>query len=471
MASYDLIVIGSGPGGYVCAIRAAQLGMRTAVVEKRATFGGTCLNIGCIPSKAMLNASELYDEASHKFAEMGIKVGTPAVDLVAMLKYKQQAVDVNVKGVDYLFRKNKIDAFHGAARITAPGKVEVTNADGKVQSTPQVLETKAIVIATGSDVARLNGIEIDEKRVVSSTGALELPAVPKKLLIVGAGIIGLELGSVWRRLGADVTIVEFLDHILPGIDAEVGKQFHRIVQKQGIAVRLSSRVAAVDTSGKMLKVKVEPAAGGASETIEADIVLVAIGRAPYTDGLGLETVDVKKDNRGRVLVDSRYRTNVEGIYAIGDVIAGPMLAHKAEDEGVAVAEILAGQAGHVNYDVIPNVVYTFPEIACVGKSEEELKAAGIAYKVGKFPFTANARARINLTAEGFVKILADAKTDRVLGVHIIGPDAGNMIGEAAVAMEFGASAEDIARTCHAHPTLSEAIKESALAVAKRAINF
>ena len=472
MASYDLIVIGSGPGGYVCAIRAAQLGLKTAVVEKRATFGGTCLNIGCIPSKAMLNASELYDEASHKFAEMGIKVGTPAVDLTAMLKYKQQAVDVNVKGVDYLFRKNKIEAFHGAARITAPGKVEVTNADGKTQSTRQVLETKAMVIATGSDVARLNGIDIDEKRIVSSTGALELPGVPKKLLIVGAGIIGLELGSVWRRLGAEVTIVEVLDHILPGIDAEVGKQFHRIVQKQGIAVRLSSKVAAIDTSGKMLKVKVDPAGGGgAAEMLEADIVLVAIGRAPYTDGLGLETVGVKKDNRGRVLVDAQYRTNVDGIYAIGDVIAGPMLAHKAEDEGVAIAEILAGQAGHVNYDVIPNVVYTYPEIACVGKSEEELKAAGIAYKVGKFPFTANARARINLTAEGFVKILADAKTDRVLGVHIIGPDAGNMIGEAAVAMEFGASSEDIARTCHAHPTLSEAIKESALAVAKRAINF
>ena len=465
---YDLIVIGSGPGGYVCAIRAAQLGMKTAVVEKRATFGGTCLNIGCIPSKAMLNASELYDEASHKFAEMGIKVGNPAVDLAAMLKYKQQAVDVNVKGVDYLFRKNKIEALHGAARITAPGKVEVKNADGKAR----VLEAKAIVIATGSDVARLNGIDIDEKRIVSSTGALELATVPKKLLIVGAGIIGLELGSVWRRLGAEVTIVEFLDQILPGIDIEVGKQFHRIVQKQGIAVRLSSKVVAVDASGKTLKVKVEPATGGgAAEMLEADIVLIAIGRAPYTDGLGLDTVGVKKDNRGRVVVDSRYRTNVEGIYAIGDVIAGPMLAHKAEDEGIAVAEILAGQAGHMNYDVIPNVVYTFPEIACVGKSEEELKAAGIAYNVGKFPFSANARARINLTAEGFVKILADAKTDRVLGVHIIGPDAGNMIGEAAVAMEFGASSEDIARTCHAHPTLSEAIKESALAVAKRAINF
>jgi dihydrolipoyl dehydrogenase len=465
---YDLIVIGSGPGGYVCAIRAAQLGMKTAVVEKRATFGGTCLNIGCIPSKAMLNASELYQEAAHKFDKMGIKVGTPAVDLATMLNYKQEAVDGNVKGVDYLFKKNKIETFHGAARLAAPGKVEVRNADGQAQ----LLETKNVVIATGSDAARLNGIDFDEKRIVSSTGALDLPAVPKKLLIVGAGIIGLELGSVWRRLGAEVTIVEFLDHILPGIDAELAKQFHRILQKQGIAVRLSSKVAGVDASGTTLKVKVEPAAGGgAADTLDADVVLVAIGRVPYTDGLGLEALGVKKDNRGRILIDPHFRTNVEGVYAIGDVIAGPMLAHKAEDEGVAVAEILAGQAGHVNYEVIPNVVYTSPEIACVGKSEEELKAAGIAYTVGKFPFTANARARVNLTTEGFVKILADAKTDRVLGVHILGADAGNMIGEAAVAMEFGASSEDIARTCHAHPTLSEAIKESALAVAKRAINF
>ena len=464
---YDLIIIGSGPGGYVCAIRAAQLGMKTAVVEKWATFGGTCLNIGCIPSKAMLNASELYEEAAHKFAEMGIKVGTPAIDLAAMLKYKQGAVDSNVKGVDYLFRKNKIETFHGTGRITAPGKVEVKNADGKAQ----VLETKNVVIATGSDVARLNGIDFDEKRIVSSTGALELPAVPKKLLIVGAGIIGLELGSVWRRLGAEVTIVEFLDHILPGIDSEVAKQFHRILQKQGIAVRLSSKVSSVDGSGKVLKVKVEPVSGGAAETLDADVVLVAIGRVPYTEGLGLEALGVKKDNRGRIVVDPHYRTNVEGIYAIGDVIAGPMLAHKAEEEGVAVAEILAGEAGHVNYDVIPNVVYTYPEIASVGKTEEELKAAGIAYNVGKFPFAANPRARVNLTTEGFVKILADAKTDRVLGVHILGPDAGNMIGEAAVAMEFGASSEDIARTCAAHPTLPEAIKEAALAVDKRAINF
>jgi dihydrolipoamide dehydrogenase len=464
---YDLIVIGSGPGGYVCAIRAAQLGMKTAVVEKWATFGGTCLNIGCIPSKAMLNASELYEEAEHKFAEMGIKVGTPAIDLAAMLKYKQGAVDGNVKGVDYLFKKNKIETFHGTGRITARGKVEVKNADGKAQ----VLETKNIVIATGSDAARLNGIDFDEKRIVSSTGALELPAVPKKLLIVGAGIIGLELGSVWRRLGAEVTIVEFLDHILSGIDTEIAKQFHRILQKQGIAVRLSSKVIDVDSSGKVLKVKVEPVAGGAAETLEADVVLVAIGRVPYTEGLGLEALGVKKDNRGRILVDPHYRTNVDGVHAIGDVIAGPMLAHKAEEEGVAVAEILAGQAGHVNYDVIPNVVYTYPEIASVGKTEEELKAAGTAYNVGKFPFTANPRAKVNLTTEGFVKILADAKTDRVLGVHILGPDAGNMIGEAAIAMEFGASSEDIARTCHAHPTLSEAIKEAALAVAKRAINF
>jgi dihydrolipoamide dehydrogenase len=465
---YDLIVIGSGPGGYVCAIRAAQLGMKTAVIEKWATFGGTCLNIGCIPSKAMLNASELYEEAEHKFAGMGIKVGTPAIDLAAMLKYKQGTVDSNVKGVDYLFKKNKIETFHGAGRIAGRGTVEVKNADGKAQ----VLETKNIVIATGSDAARLNGIDFDEKRIVSSTGALELPAVPNKLLIVGAGIIGLELGSVWRRLGAEVTIVEFLDHILPGIDSEVAKQFHRILQKQGIAVRLSSKVAGIDSSGKVLKVKVEPAAGGgAAETLDADVVLVAIGRVPYTEGLGLEALGVKKDNRGRILVDPHFRSNVEGVYAIGDVIAGPMLAHKAEEEGVAVAEILAGQAGHVNYDVIPNVVYTYPEIASVGKTEEELKAAGIAYNVGKFPFTANPRAKVNLTTEGFVKILADAKTDRVLGVHILGPDAGNMIGEAAVAMEFGASSEDIARTCHAHPTLSEAIKEAALAVAKRAINF
>jgi dihydrolipoamide dehydrogenase len=467
MPSYDLIVIGSGPGGYFCAIRAAQLGLKTAVVEKRPTFGGTCLNVGCIPSKALLHASELYEEAGHSFAQMGIKVGKPAVELPALLKYKDQNVEANVNGVAFLFKKNKIETFRGAARIVAPGQVEVKGDDGKTQT----LETKNIVIASGSDVARLNGIDVDEKRIVSSTGALELPKVPQKLLVVGAGIIGLELGSVWRRLGAQVTVVEFLDHILPGIDGEVGRQFQRMLQKQGVAFKLSSKVTAIDKSGKTLKVTVEPAAGGASETLEADVVLVAIGRVPFSEGLGLEALGVKRDNRGRVMIDEHFRTNVAGIYAIGDVVAGPMLAHKAEDEGVAAAEIIAGQAGHVNYEVIPNVVYTFPQIASVGKTEEELKAAGIAYQVGKFPFTANARARANLATEGFVKILADAKTDRVLGVHILGADAEALIAEAAIAMEFGASSEDIARTCHAHPTLSEAVREAALAVSKRAIDM
>jgi dihydrolipoamide dehydrogenase len=465
--AYDLIVIGTGPGGYVCAIRAAQLGMKTAVVEKRATFGGTCLNVGCIPSKAMLHASELYEEAGHRFAEMGIRVGKPSVDLAAMRNYKDQNVESNVKGVAFLFKKNKIEAFHGSGRIIAPGKIEVKGEDGKTQT----LETKNIVIATGSDVAQLSGIEIDEKRIVSSTGALDLAKVPQRLVVVGAGIIGLELGSVWRRLGAEVTIVEYLDHILPGIDGEVARAFHRMQEKQGLVFKLSSKVVAVDASGNSLKVKVEPVAGGAAEPIEADTVLVAIGRLPYTDGLGLDAAGVRRDDRGRVIVDPRFESNVAGIYAIGDAIAGPMLAHKAEDEGVAVAELLAGQAGHVNYAVIPNIVYTFPQIASVGKTEEELNAEGIAYKVGKFPFAANARARANLATDGFVKVLADAKTDRVLGVHILGPDAETMIAEAAIAMEFGASSEDIARTCHAHPTLSEAVKEAALAVAKRAINM
>jgi dihydrolipoamide dehydrogenase len=467
MASYDVVVIGTGPGGYVCAIRAAQLGLKTAVVEKNATFGGTCLNVGCIPSKAMLHASELYEEAGENFGQMGIKVGKPSIELPALHKYRLQNVEANVKGVAFLFNKNKIDAFCGTGRIVAPGQVEVKDASGKTQ----IVETENIVIATGSDVARLPGIAIDEKRVVSSTGALELAKVPEKLVVVGAGIIGLELGSVWRRLGAQVTVVEFLDHIVPGVDGEVARQFNRMLQKQGLTFKLSSKVSGVDASGKTLKVKVEPAAGGAAEMLEADVVLVAIGRVPFTEGLGLEGVGVKKDNRGRVVVDAHLRTNVPGIYAIGDVVAGPMLAHKGEEEGVAAAETIAGQAGHVNYDVIPNVVYTAPEIAAVGKTEEELKAAGVAYAVGKFPFSANARARANLATEGFVKILADAKTDRVLGVHILGPDAETMIAEAAIAMEFGASSEDIARTCHAHPTLSEAMKEAALAVLKRAINF
>ena len=465
--AYDLIVIGTGPGGYVCAIRAAQLGLKTAVVEKRATFGGTCLNIGCIPSKALLHASELFEEAGHSFARMGIGVGTPKLDLKGMMAFKDQGVDGNVKGVEFLLKKNKIDTFIGAGRIVAAGKVEVKGADGKTQT----LEAKSIVIATGSDVARLKGIDIDEKRIVSSTGALSLPQVPEHLLVVGAGVIGLELGSVWRRLGAKVTVVEFMDGVLPGMDGEVRRQAQRLFEKQGMTFKLSSKVTAVDTSGKKLKATIEPAKGGAAELIEADVVLVSIGRVPYTDGLGLKEAGVKLDERGRVAVDHYYATNVPGIWAIGDVIAGPMLAHKAEDEGVAVAEILVGQAGQVNYDVIPNVVYTYPEIATVGKSEEELKAAGVAYNVGKFPFTANGRAKVNMTTDGFVKILADAKTDRVLGVQLVCADAGNMIAEAAIAMEFGASAEDIARTCHAHPTLPEAVKEAAMAVAKRSIHM
>ena len=465
--SYDLVVIGTGPGGYVCAIRAAQLGLKTAVVEKDKTFGGTCLNVGCIPSKALLYASHLFEETEHDFDKMGIKVPAPKLDLAQMMKFKQEGVEGNVKGVDFLFKKNKVAAFIGKGKIVAPGKVEVSTGNGKMET----IETKAIVIATGSDVTRLPGIEIDEKRVVSSTGALSLSKVPDRLLVVGAGVIGLELGSVWRRLGAKVEVVEFLDRILPGMDGEIARSFQRILEKQGIKFRLASKVTGIDQKGKTLKISVEPAGSGKGETLEADIALVSIGRVPYTDGLGLGDVGVKLDNRKRVIVDEQFRTNVDGIYAIGDVIAGPMLAHKAEDEGIAAAEIIAGKAGLVNHDAIPNVIYTFPEVASVGKTEEELKAAGIAYKIGKFPFTANGRAKVNKTTEGFVKILADEATDRVLGIHIIGADAGTMIAEATLALEFGASSEDIARTCHAHPTLSEAVKEAALAVDKRAIHL
>src|SRR3974390_333497 len=467
MATYDVVFIGTGPGGYVCAIRAAELGMKVAVVEKNATLGGTCLNVGCMPSKALLHASEMFEEAAHSFAKMGVSVPAPKLDLPAMMNFKQQGIDGNVKGVEFLMKKNKIDVIHGKGRILSAGKVEVTGADGKAQT----VETKNIGIATGSDIARLKGIEIDEKRIVSSTGALSLDRVPGKLLIVGAGVIGLELGSVWHRLGAEVTVVEFLDRILPGMDGEIARQFQGLLEKQGFKFRLGAKVTGVDTSGKTLVAKIESASGGAQETLEADVVLVCIGRVPYTEGLGLQEAGVGVDNRGRVQIDPHFSTNVKGIYAIGDVVAGPMLAHKAEDEGVAVAEIIAGQAGHVNYDVIPNVVYTAPEIASVGKTEEELQAAGIAYRSGKFPFTANGRAKVNHQTDGFVKILADAATDRVLGVHIVGADAGNMIAEAAGAMEFGAAAEDIARTCHAHPTLSEAVKEAAMAVDKWAISM
>jgi dihydrolipoamide dehydrogenase len=466
MATYDLVVIGTGPGGYVCAVRASQLGMKVAVVEKNATLGGTCLNVGCMPSKALLHASEMFEEAAHSFAKMGVSVSTPKLELPAMMNFKQQGIDGNVKGVEFLMKKNKIDVLKGTGKILGTGKVEVS-ADGK----SQVIETKNIVIATGSDIARLKGIEIDERRIVSSTGALSLDKVPGKLLIVGAGVIGLELGSVWRRLGAEVTVVEFLDRILPGMDGEVAKQFQRMLEKQGMTFKLGAKVTGVDTSGKKLKAQIEPAAGGAAESIEADVILVAIGRVAYTEALGLKEAGVELDERGRVKIDHHFSSNVKGVYAIGDVVAGPMLAHKAEDEGVACAEILAGQAGHVNYDVIPGVVYTTPEVAAVGKTEEELKAAGIAYNVGKFPFTANGRSKVNQTTDGFVKILADAKTDRVLGVHMIGREVGEMIHEACVLMEFGGSAEDLARTCHAHPTRSEAVKEAAFAVAKRAIHM
>ncbi len=464
--SYDLVVIGSGPGGYVCAIRAAQLGLKTAIVGKRSSFGGTCLNIGCIPTKALLHASEMFEEAGHGMAALGVKIGKPTLDLKAMMKHKSETVDANVQGVAFLLKKNKVDTFIGTGAIAGAGKVSVTKADGKVET----IDTKNIVIATGSESAPLPGVTIDEKTVVTSTGALELTEVPQKLLVVGAGVIGLELGSVWRRLGAEVTVVEYLDRILPGMDDEVAKQAQRMFAKQGFKFELGMKVTKVDTDDLGAEVTIEPAKGGEAKKIETDIVLVAIGRRPYTDGLGLEAAGVQME-RGRVIIDDHFRSSVAGIYAIGDVVRGPMLAHKAEDEGVAVAEIIAGKAGHVNYDVIPGVVYTVPEIASLGKTEEDLKAAGIAYTVGKFPFTANGRARAMRATEGFVKILADAATDRVLGCHIVGRGAGDLIHEVAVLMEFGGSSEDLARTCHAHPTMSEAVKEAALGVEKRAIHI
>ncbi len=464
--AYDLTVIGTGPGGYVCAIRAAQLGLKVAVVEKNKTFGGTCLNIGCSPSKALLFASEKFAEAGQELAHFGVVTGKPKLDLVAMMKHKTDTVASNVNGVAFLLKKNKIDPFIGLGRITKPGVIEVTAADGAKQT----IETKAIVIATGSDSAPLPGIAIDEKQIVTSTGALELAHVPAKLLVVGAGVIGLEMGSVWRRLGSEVTVVEFLDRILPGIDNDVAKNAQRLLEKQGLKFVLGHKVAKVDKQKTGLKVSVEPSVGGKADVLDADVVLVAIGRRPYTEGLGLDTIGVELD-RGRVVIDEHFATNVPGIYAIGDVVRGPMLAHKAEDEGIAVAEILAGQHGHVNYNAIPNVIYTNPEIASVGASEEELQAKGIAYRAGKFPFSANGRARAMRAMDGFVKFLADATTDRILGVHVVGPFAGELIAEAAVLMEFSGSSEDLARTCHAHPTLSEAMREAALAVEKRAIHI
>ncbi|MGG9999039.1 dihydrolipoyl dehydrogenase [Pseudovibrio ascidiaceicola] len=466
--SYDLVVIGTGPGGYVCAIKAAQLGMKVAVVEKRKTHGGTCLNIGCIPSKALLHASEMFEEANHSFEALGIKTSKPKVDWKAMLAHKDKVIDGNVTGIDYLFKKNKIDVHTGTGRVLGAGRVEVKAEDGSTS----IVETKNIVIATGSDVMPLPGIEIDEKTIVSSTGALALDKVPNRMTVVGAGVIGLELGSVYARLGAEVTVVEFMDKILGPMDADVSKQFLRMLKKQGLKFKLSSKVTAVQKKGRALEVTVEPAAGeAAAAALDADVVLVAIGRRPYTEGLGLSEAGVELDERGRVKTDNHYKTNVDGIFAIGDVIAGPMLAHKAEDEGVAVAEMLSGQAGHVNYDVIPGVVYTSPEVASVGKTEEELKAAGIKFKSGKFPFSANGRAKATLHTDGFVKVLADAETDRVLGVHIVGVGAGEMIHEACVLMEFGGSSEDLGRTCHAHPTMSEAVKEAAMATFAKPIHM
>ncbi len=463
---FDLTIIGTGPGGYVCAIRAAQLGLKVAVVEKRSTHGGTCLNVGCIPSKALLHASESFEEAGHKFEKMGINGCKPKIDVKQMQAFKDEVVLGNTKGIDFLFKKNKVTSFVGTGKIVGKGVVEVAGEDGSVTK----LASKNIVIATGSSVANLPGVEIDEKQVVSSTGALELTKVPKHLVVVGAGVIGLELGSVWARLGAKVTVVEFLDRILPGMDSDIAKTFPRMLKKQGFEFKLGMKVSGVKTVKSGVTVTIEPAKGGEPQEIKADVVLVAIGRTPYTHGLGLEGVGVKMSQRGQVEIDDHFKTNVDGIYAIGDCVRGPMLAHKAEDEGIAVAEILAGQSGHVNYDVIPGVVYTMPEVASVGQVEETLKADGIDYVVGKFAFMGNGRAKANQTPDGFVKVIADAKTDKVLGVHILGAGAGEMIHEAVVLMEFSGSAEDLARTCHAHPTMSEAVKEAAMAVAKRAIH-
>ncbi len=462
--SYDLIVIGAGPGGYVAAIRAAQLGMKTACIDKRASLGGTCLNIGCIPSKALLESSHHYVEARDGFAKHGIKTGKVALDLKAMMARKTKIVEQLTQGIAFLFKKNKIDSIHGAARITGPGEVTV---DGK-----RKLTAKNILIATGSEVTPLQGVEVDEKRIVSSTGALELSEVPKTMVVIGAGVIGLELGSVWARLGAQVKVVEFLDRILPEMDGELAKMTQRVLTKQGLKFQLGAKVTGAKAGKSGVTLTVEAVKDSSkSEKMSADIVLLATGRRPYTDGLGLEGVGVKLDKRGFIEVDAKFQTGVAGLYAIGDAIPGPMLAHKAEEEGVAAVEIMAGQAGHVNYATVPGVVYTWPEVASVGRTEEQLKEAGIDYRAGKFPFSANSRARAAGDAEGFVKILADAKTDRVLGVHAIGPDAGTLIHEAVMAMEFGGSAEDIARAFHAHPTLNEAVKEAALAVAGRAIHM
>lgn len=457
-ASYDVVIIGGGPGGYNAAIRAGQLGLTAACVEMRETLGGTCLNVGCMPSKALLHASELYEMAGKEFAGLGIEV-TPKLNLAQMMAQKADSVTALTKGIEFLFKKNKVDWVRGRGRIAGAGKVEVTAADGTVST----LAAKNIVIATGSEPTPLPGVAFEDGKVVDSTGALSLPAVPKHLIVVGAGIIGLELGSVWRRLGAQVTVVEYLDRITPGMDSDLAKAFQRSLTKQGMAFRLGSKVTAAKSSKDGVELTVEPAAGGTAETLKGDVVLVAIGRRPYTEGLGLETVGVTPDKRG-FLDNDHFRTGADGVWVIGDVTHGPMLAHKAEEDSVAVIELIAGRAGHVDYNLVPSVVYTAPEVAWVGQTEDQLKAAGVAYKIGKFPFTANSRARINHETDGFAKVLADAATDRILGVHILGPQAGEMIGEACVAMAFGGSSEDIARICHPHPTRSEAVKQAAMGV-------
>ena len=460
---FDLIVIGGGPGGYYCAIRAAQLGLKAACVESRATLGGTCLNVGCIPSKALLHSSELVHETEANFAKMGIGVEGVSVDVPKMLAYKQTVIDSNTGGIEFLFKKNKVKWLKGFGKITGKGEVTV---DGESGGT---YKAKSIVIATGSDVAVPPFVELDEERIVSSTGALELTEVPKSMVVIGAGVIGLELGSVWKRLGAEVQVIEYLDQITPGMDGEVCKSFQKLLTKQGLKFTLGAAVQSVE-KGERLTVNYKLRKDDSAHSLETDVVLVATGRKPYTEGLGLEDMGIELDGRGRIVVDDHFRTRLEGCYAIGDVIAGPMLAHKAEDEGGAVAEIIAGQAGHVNYDVIPGVIYTSPEVASVGKTEEQLKEEGRAYKVGKFPFMGNGRAKANFAGDGFVKILADKETDRILGCHIIGPAAGDLIHEVCVAMEFGAAAEDLARTCHAHPTFSEAVKEAAMACGDGAIH-
>jgi len=463
MAQYDVIIIGSGPGGYVCAIRCAQLGLKTAVVEGRDTLGGTCLNIGCIPSKAMLHASHMLHEAEHNFGKMGLKGKSPSVDWKGMLDYKQGTVDQNTKGIEFLFKKNKIDWIKGWGSIPEAGKVKVGD---------DTHDAKHIIIASGSESANVPGadVEIDEKVIVTSTGALELSSIPKTMVVVGGGVIGLELGSVYARLGAEVTVVEYLDAITPGQDAEVAKAFQRLLQKQGLKFITGAGVSKVEVKGSKAHVSYALRKDDSAHELKADVVLIATGRKPYVEGLGLDALNMKMTKRGQIAVDDRYATSVKGIYAIGDVIEGPMLAHKAEDEGMAIAEILAGQAGHVNYDVIPGVIYTHPEVASVGMTEEQLKEEGRAYKIGKFSFMGNARAKANFSGDGFVKMLADAKTDRILGCHVIGPMAGDLIHEVCVAMEFGAAAEDLARTCHAHPTYSEAMREAALACGDGAIH-